>query len=85
MIKKYLNLFIFKGAVGDFKGAVGDLNCAAQNLYAEDKLEDPAFINYQMQCLLDRGECDDIGNLVKRKFIFKNIKKLSSIGHINIT
>ncbi len=65
---------IKKSKSNNFKGAVGDLNCAAQNLYAEDKLEDPAFINYQMQCLLDRGECDDIGNLVKRKFKFKIIK-----------
>jgi len=57
---------IIDGIRDTITGAVGDLNCAAQNLYAEDKLEDPAFINYQMQCLLDRGECDDIGNLVKR-------------------
>ena len=48
---------------------MGEVSCAAQSLYAEDKLQDPAFINYQLQCLLDRGECDDIGNLVKSKCI----------------
>jgi len=57
---------LIQGLTDTISGAVGDVGCAAQNLYADDKLQDPAFINYQLNCLLDRGECDDIGNLVKR-------------------
>lgn len=54
------------GIGGVLTGIVGDVGCAAQNLFAEPKLKDPKFINYQLQCLLDKGECDEIGNLVKR-------------------
>jgi len=57
---------IIKGITDTISGAVGEIGCSAQGLYADNKLEDPAFINYQLQCLLERGECDEIGSLVKR-------------------
>jgi hypothetical protein len=57
---------IINGITRTITGAVDDVSCAAQGLYAEGKLQDPAYINYQLQCLLDRGECDATGNLVKR-------------------
>jgi len=47
-------------------GAAEQVSCTAQGLYAEQKLQDPVFINNQMECLLDRGECDEIGKLIKR-------------------
>lgn len=57
---------ILQGISGAINHAVGDGICAAQGLYADDKLKDPAFINYQLKCILGRGECDEVGNLVKR-------------------
>jgi len=35
-------------------------------VFADQKLNDPVFINTQLECLLDRGECDEIGKLIKR-------------------
>jgi len=51
---------------GAINGAVQDVSCAAQGVYADEKLQDPVFINQQLDCLLDKGECDDIGKLIKR-------------------
>ena len=59
---------IVDGIVGGVKGFVGDVTCAATSLYTEDKLEDPEFIQYQMKCIFGKGECDEVGNLIKRKF-----------------
>ncbi|XP_023334809.1 uncharacterized protein LOC111706224 [Eurytemora carolleeae] len=57
---------IVDGIVGGVKGFVGDVTCAATSLYTEDKLEDPEFIQYQMNCIFRKGECDEVGNLIKR-------------------
>ena len=34
-----------------------------------DKLNDPEYLNFQMRCMLNEGECDEVGNLIKRKYL----------------
>jgi hypothetical protein len=50
---------------------VDGAKCKATELYAEDKLNDPEYLNFQMRCMLNEGECDEVGNLIKRKPLFE--------------
>jgi hypothetical protein len=58
---------ILEGIGSAITGAVDGAKCKATELYAEDKLNDPEYLNFQMRCMLNEGECDEVGNLIKRK------------------
>jgi len=56
---------IVKGAVDTVGGAVDAFSCGTQNLFAEAKLEDEAFITKQFECVRGVGCCDNIGRRIK--------------------
>jgi len=39
--------------------------CAASNFITDEKMKDEKFIEFQLNCALERGPCDDIGNKIK--------------------
>jgi len=53
------------GAIGAVGGLVKDAQCAASNFITEEKMKDKDFIEFQLNCALERGPCDDIGNKIK--------------------
>ena len=56
---------ILEGIGSAITGAVDGAKCKATALYADDKLNDPEYLNFQMRCMLNEGECDEVGNLIK--------------------
>ena len=52
--------------------------CAASNFITDEKMKDDKFIEFQLNCALERGPCDDIGNKIKSKF--KTIKLIQVIN-----
>merc|ERR1719489_594758 len=57
------------GAIGAVGGAIGGVvkgaQCAASNFITDEKMKDEKFIEFQLNCALERGPCDDIGNKIK--------------------
>jgi len=57
------------GAIGAVGGAIGGVvkgaQCAASNFITDEKMKDDKFIEFQLNCALERGPCDDIGNKIK--------------------
>merc|ERR1712226_672559 len=53
-------------AVSSAVGGVGDrLSCTGTNILTEAKLRDEAFIKYQLDCAMNIGPCDEIGEKIK--------------------
>ena len=50
---------------------VGDVKCQATEFSSNLKLQDDNFVRQQLQCVLNQGPCDNIGNTFKRKFTSK--------------
>lgn len=57
---------ILSGIAGGLGNIRDGIQCAASDLWADSKLQDPKFVDAQMKCLLNEGPCDDTGKLVKR-------------------
>jgi len=58
-----LSLFL----VGVFAAsASAQLICTPQDIAVDAKLKDSAFMKKQIDCILDRGICDEIGQEAKR-------------------
>merc|ERR1719367_1031709 len=45
---------------------VGDVKCQATEFSSNLKLQDDNFVRQQLQCVLNQGPCDNIGNTFKR-------------------
>merc|ERR1712083_15780 len=45
---------------------VGDVKCQATEFSSNLKLQDDNFVRQQLQCVLNQGPCDKIGNTFKR-------------------
>merc|ERR1712007_187139 len=45
---------------------VGDVKCQATEFSSNLKLQDDNFVRQQLQCILNQGPCDKIGNTFKR-------------------
>ena len=41
--------------------------CAAEDLVVDGNLNNRAFLQSQLNCILDKGPCDKTGQLLKRK------------------
>jgi len=58
-----------KGVIETITGTIGDgiadLTCSGSNFLTEAKLQDDAFIRYQLNCARDLGPCDEIGEKIK--------------------
>ena len=55
-------------AVSSAVGGVGDrLTCTGTNILTEAKLRDEAFIKFQLDCAMNVGPCDEIGEKIKSK------------------
>merc|ERR1712183_1002202 len=55
-------------AVSSAVGGVGDrLSCTGTNILTEAKLRDEAFIKFQLDCAMNVGPCDEIGEKIKSK------------------
>jgi len=53
-------------AVSSAVGGVGDrLTCTGTNILTEAKLRDEAFIKFQLDCAMNVGPCDEIGEKIK--------------------
>jgi len=53
-------------AVSSAVGGVGDrLTCTGSNFLTEAKLRDEAFIKFQLDCAMNVGPCDEIGEKIK--------------------
>ena len=48
----------------------GNIKCAAEDIGADVRLQDEAFMQRQLDCVLDKGPCDELGASVKRKYNF---------------
>lgn len=44
----------------------GNIKCAAEDIGADVRLNDEAFMQTQLNCVLDKGPCDELGASVKR-------------------
>jgi hypothetical protein len=47
----------------------GNIKCAAEDIGADVRLNDEAFMRAQLDCVLDKGPCDELGASVKRKLL----------------
>merc|ERR1719367_975363 len=47
-------------------GLGGQIKCAAEDLYAKQQLSDKRYIRQQLDCVLNRGPCDENGALIRR-------------------
>ena len=57
-------------AVSSAVGGVGDrLSCTGTNILTEAKLRDEAFIKFQLDCAMNVGPCDEIGEKIKSKLL----------------
>ena len=55
-------------AVSSAVGGVGDrLSCTGTNILTEAKLRDEAFIKFQLDCAMNVGPCDEIGEKIKSR------------------
>merc|ERR1712181_58765 len=53
-------------AISSAVGGVGDrLTCTGTNILTEAKLRDEAFIKFQLDCAMNVGPCDEIGEKIK--------------------
>ena len=51
-------------------GSIGNwLKCKGTDAVSEVKLQDENFVRQQLDCVLDRGKCDELGATLKRKKI----------------
>ena len=64
-----------KGIFGSVKDAVNRAKCEATKFVSKQMLNDERFIQTQINCVLDKGECDETGAMIKRNivFLFKEI------------
>ena len=54
------------GGGSGFFGSIGSkVKCAAKNALSDIRLNDERFIEEQLQCVLDKGPCDEIGIQIK--------------------
>lgn len=54
------------GSVTKGVASLGDrIKCAAEDLYAEQQLGDKQYIRQQLDCVLNRGPCDENGTLIR--------------------
>ena len=54
------------GSVANGVSNIGSkIQCAAEDLYADNQLGDRRYIRQQLDCVLGRGPCDDNGNLIR--------------------
>ena len=57
------------GFLGSVKKGVSNIGskiqCAAEDLYADNQLRDRRYIRQQLDCVLGKGPCDDNGNLIR--------------------
>ena len=52
-------------------GSIGNwLKCKGTDAVSEVKLQDENFVRKQLDCVLDRGQCDELGATLKRKAIY---------------
>ena len=57
------------GGIGStLSNLAGNIKCGAEDLAADARLQDEAFMQKQLDCVLDKGPCDELGANVKRKF-----------------
>ena len=52
----------------------GNIKCAAEDIGADVRLQDEAFMQRQLDCVLDKGPCDELGASVKRKYNYFFLK-----------
>ena len=64
-----------KGIFGSVKDAVNRAKCEATKFVSKQMLNDERFIQTQINCVLDKGECDETGAMIKRNIalLFKEI------------
>lgn len=58
---------ILAGAVDAVSSAVGGVACTGSNIITDAKLRDEAFIKFQLDCAMNVGPCDEIGEKIKSK------------------
>merc|ERR1711899_223090 len=56
---------ILAGAVDAVSSAVGGVACTGSNIITDAKLRDEAFIKFQLDCAMNVGPCDEIGEKIK--------------------
>ena len=56
------------GGIGStLSNLAGNIKCGAEDIAADARLQDEAFMQKQLDCVLDKGPCDELGANVKRK------------------
>ena len=56
------------GSIGSTIGNIaGNIKCGAEDVAADVRLQDEAFMQRQLDCVLDKGPCDELGANIKRK------------------
>ena len=67
-------------AVNAAVGGVGErLSCTGTNILTEAKLRDEAFIKFQLDCAMNVGPCDEIGEKIKSKLPSQVIEETSPL------
>ena len=56
-----------KGFLDRAKDVVNQAKCKATTFVSGHMLDDERFIKKQINCVLDKGECDETGNMIKRR------------------
>ncbi len=57
------------GILGGLSNLGNNIKCKAEDIAADSKLKDRAYMQRQINCVLDRGPCDKTGNTIKRKIL----------------
>ena len=55
-----------KGVLDRLREGVDRAKCEAKKFVSGAMLNDERFIKKQINCVLDKGECDETGNMIKR-------------------
>ena len=49
-----------------------NFRCAKEDFGTDFRLQDEAFMQKQLDCVLNKGPCDELGASIKRKLLLSN-------------
>ena len=61
-----------KGFLDRVRDGIDNAACKAKTFVSGKMLNDEVFIKKQINCVLEKGECDETGTMIKRKNILLN-------------
>jgi len=58
---------VFSSIGSSLSNLGANLKCSTEDIAVDARLQDEAFMQRQLNCVLDKGPCDELGANVKRK------------------